>query len=392
VISCISDDNDDDEIIDKSNRLGSAVPPAAGLKVKRLRSEKQIESTNKSVVHALQRASSGKLAEVETAICLERGLRASEGGQALAAALVEENFTLLPPQSGSLRGLVTWHRLSLDLNAIAHSAAAKTSGTLAAASAAAAAADAVRAASADASVQEPFAAVVWSGEEYLRELTEGGTAGMEALVADVIRAVRAPPSSARCFVVFIVEGLQRALAAVDQRRGRVSAGAAASTRYVTSEAVENAHMHLYIHASLEIVETSSSSETAEHLLAMTRAIAEKPYKAKVSAFAHVLKKKTKAANFASITGLTGSSAALNPEATFWAAGGAVGLGEAAADGGLAASHSLLDTWLGALQMIPSMSEVKAVRVAAAYPTFRSLLSAFQGADKASAPFLLEVRR
>jgi hypothetical protein len=175
-------------------------------------------------------------------------------------------------------------------------------------------------------------------------------------------------------VVFIVEGLSRALAAVDQR--------SATARYVTADAVEHAHMHLYMRCALEVAETAGPAETAEHLVTMTRAIAEKPYKARTAAFAHVLKKKTRAAAFAAAPAGGAAAAPPDPEALFAGDGG---------DGsGGAGGTTALDTWLGALQMIPSLSEAKAVRVAAAYPTLRSLRRAFLAADPATAPRLLEV--
>ncbi len=360
----------------RSRKTASSGTGAVAVAAKRVPKEKFVKHTNKSMGHALHRASSGKYAAIEMAVCIAPKLLASECGQTLAPLLAAENFTVLPPPLGMRRGLVTWHRLSLDVYGIAQVAAAKTAGTLAAASTAAAIADAHRAASAHAATQEAYAAVVWSGEDYLRHLLDEGSDGMEVLVAEIVSKINNVPVDVRCQVVFIVEGLQRALAAVDQRR---SDGAASLQRYVTSEAVENAHMHLYLHSSLEVVETSSPAETADHLFTMTKAISEKPYRQKVSSFASVLKKKTKAANFAT------AGSVVFPKADF----GAIDF-EAVGDGAAAVGSSCLDTWLGALQMVPSVSEAMAVRIASKYPTLRCLLRAFLDADADRAPFLLEV--
>ena len=372
-----------EECADKPSSPASVQPPK-----QRGPTSKQLQQQHRSLEHALQRAATGKLSSFETAVCLRSPVLESELGRLLQPALALENFAILPPppaESDAQRpNVITWHRLALDVGAIAHAAAAKAGGTLAAASSAAALIDVRRAVSsatsgvAGSAAPEPFAAVIWSGDAYLRELVAGGTDGLERFVSDVRRGVAAagPAGGAcpPCHVVFVVEGLARALAAVDQR--------SKTARYVTSDAVEHAHTHLYLQCALEVTETASATETAEFLVTMTRAIAEKPYKARTSAFAHVPKKKTRAAAFAPAA----MAAAPNPEDAFLGSGD-----DGAPASGEAGSATALDTWLGALQMVPMLSEAKAVRVAAAYPTLRSLQRAFLAADATAAPRLLEVR-
>ena len=342
---------------------------------------------NRGVAHALQRAAVGKLSTFETAVCVRQAVLDSEAGKNLIPALAAANYALLPPPAIACdpqrANVITWHHLVLNVDAIAQAAAAKTTGTIAAASSAAAHIDMQRAVSsaaagvAGSALAEPFAAVIWSGSDYLKALVTEGTDGFEAFVSR-IRAGVAKGGSAdlghRCQITFIVEGLSGALASVDQR--------STTARYVTSEAVEHAHMHLYLHCGLEVAETSGPVETAEHLMTMTKAIAEKPYNQRTSAFAHVLKRRTRAATYAA----GGSTEHISADAAFLESA----FTDTNVHGGVGGDSTALDTWLCALQMVPSVSEAKAVRVASVYPTFRSLQRAFLTADHASAPRLLEV--
>ena len=108
----------------------------------------------------------------------------------------------------------------------------------------------------------------------------------------------------------------------------------------------------------------NDQQTAEYVTALTKAIAEYPYRMADSALACVMKMKT-----------TG------------------GAEFASGDG---SKKSLQQVWMAQLQMIRSVSAAKAAAIVRRYPSFRSLMEAYRDprlseAEKDSSEMLLDER-
>ena len=108
----------------------------------------------------------------------------------------------------------------------------------------------------------------------------------------------------------------------------------------------------------------NASETADHVVMLTRAIAEYPYRMNPSALACVTKVKVP------------------------------GAAKIDADGERVKTKSTTETWIAQLQMIPGVSFAIAQAIAARYPTLRTLLDAYADPCRSAKEkaLLLAVRR
>jgi hypothetical protein len=133
--------------------------------------------------------------------------------------------------------------------------------------------------------------------------------------------------------------------------------------------------------------TKNAEETVEYLLALTRAIAELPYREDSSVLGCVPKLKSK------VNGLGGGGDGDDDDDAAGASGGkgaGKGKGKGAgkkgkpvrgvASGGsrgpATGAEALANTWLHQLQMVPGMGESKAQALVRHFPSFSSLMAAY----------------
>jgi len=139
---------------------------------------------------------------------------------------------------------------------------------------------------------------------------------------------------------------------------------------------------------------TSTADTVDYLQGLTRAIAEYPYRMQPSALAVVTKVKVQrtlgggsASAASAAAGAGGGEENDDDDAGGSAAAGAgagsagrTGAGKRADDDRLVVStyeKGLTETWMAQLQMIPSVSAVKAAAIVARFPTLRSLVDRYR---------------